>query len=301
MNLFDYTYGLVRQIPDGKISSYGAVASALGDIRASRSVGWMMNQNPDADTMPCYKLVHSDGRLGGFGLGIPDKIRRLQRDNILVKDGRIVDFERVFFNDFQTTYPLQILQKEQQTLQKKIMVTDDFDEIVTVAGVDVAYSPNAFDDACAAYVLMEYPQGKILEETTVLSKTFFPYVPTYLSYREFPIIEKLMNTVKHQLSVVLFDGNGVLHPRGCGLASHAGVVLDLPSIGVAKTPYKNLVRPENLLFLSKTSKKPVYVSPGHRVSLRTSKLIVQKVSVGRYPEPVRRAHLLAKSRLREIR
>ena len=70
MNLFEYTYDLVRQIPDGKISSYGEVAKALGDIVASRAVGRMMNQNPDANTMSCYKIVHSDARLGGFGLGI---------------------------------------------------------------------------------------------------------------------------------------------------------------------------------------------------------------------------------------
>ena len=93
MNLFEYTYDLVRQIPEGKISTYGTLAKALGDIVASRAVGRMMNQNPNADDMPCYKIVHSDGRLGGFGLGINDKIRRLRQDNILVKDGRIVDFE----------------------------------------------------------------------------------------------------------------------------------------------------------------------------------------------------------------
>ena len=77
MNLFDYTYDIVRQIPDGNISSYGAVAEALGDKIAARAVGRMMNQNPNADTMPCYKIVHSNGKLGGFGRGIDDKIRRL--------------------------------------------------------------------------------------------------------------------------------------------------------------------------------------------------------------------------------
>ena len=86
MDLFEYTYNLVRQIPDGKISTYGAVAKALGDIRASRAVGRMMNQNPDADDMPCFKIVYSDGRLGGFGLGIDDKIRRLMRENIDLKE-----------------------------------------------------------------------------------------------------------------------------------------------------------------------------------------------------------------------
>ena len=126
MNLFKYTYDLVRQIPEGRISSYGAVAEALGDKIAARAVGRMMNQNPDADTMPCYKIVHSDGRLGGFGLGIDDKIRRLKEDKINVEDGKIVDFESVFFNDFKTDFPLKKLRNQQIELSKKVILKDGF-------------------------------------------------------------------------------------------------------------------------------------------------------------------------------
>ena len=107
MDLYNITYDLVRQIPDGMVSSYGEIAKALGDIRASRAVGRMMNQNPNADTMPCFKIVKSDGSLGGFGLGIEDKIRRLSEDGMEVKDGKIVNFKKVFFNDFKTDYPLK--------------------------------------------------------------------------------------------------------------------------------------------------------------------------------------------------
>jgi len=107
MNLSDYTYYLVRQIPAGRVSTYGAVAKALGDKRYARVVGAYMNKNPDADTMPCFKIVKSDGSLGGFGLGINDKIRRLHNDGIEVKDGKIVDFHKVFFDDFRTEYPLK--------------------------------------------------------------------------------------------------------------------------------------------------------------------------------------------------
>ena len=112
MNLFTSTYDLVRQIPPGRVSTYGAVATALGDIIASRAVGRMMNQNPDPDTMPCFKIVYSDGRLGGFGRGIQDKIRRLGEDNIQVKDGKIVDFQHVFFDDFRTDFPLKHFRAE---------------------------------------------------------------------------------------------------------------------------------------------------------------------------------------------
>jgi len=113
MDLYEYTYDLVRQIPSGMVSSYGAVAESLGDKRASRAVGRMMNQNPNPDTMPCFKIVYSDGGIGGFGRGINDKIRRLKEDNISVKNNKIEHFEKVFFDDFKTEYPLRFLRKKQ--------------------------------------------------------------------------------------------------------------------------------------------------------------------------------------------
>ncbi len=107
MNLIEYTYSLVRQIPPGRVSTYGAVAKALGNRGYARAVGKWMNKNPNADTMPCFKIVSSNGTLGGFGLGLSDKIRRLKEDGISVKDGKIVNFEKVFFDDFKTSYPLK--------------------------------------------------------------------------------------------------------------------------------------------------------------------------------------------------
>lgn len=112
MNLCEYTYYIVKQIPPGRVSTYGAVAKALGNKNYARAVGKYMNKNPNADTMPCFKIVCSDGTLGGFGLGLEDKIRRLNEDNIKVKNNRIIDFEKLFFNDFKTDYPLKQNQKK---------------------------------------------------------------------------------------------------------------------------------------------------------------------------------------------
>jgi len=310
MNLFELTYDLVRQIPDGKVSTYGAVAKALGDIRASRAVGWMMNQNPDADSMPCFKIVHSDGRLGGFGLGIDDKIRRLNADNILVKDGKLVDFDSLFFDEFNTKFPLKQLHKEQEMLSVKVKTDDGFSEIETVAGIDVAYPNNAFDSACGACVIIDYQTKEILEEKTIFAKTMFPYIPTYLFYREFPVVEKLMKKITKKPSVILFDGNGVLHPKQLGLASHAGVCLKIPTIGVAKRLLYGSVNKDNITFQGKVrgyafqlkkNIKPVFVSSGHNVSLKTSVEIVKNLSVYKNPEPLRRAHFLAKQTLLESR
>ncbi|MEM4258332.1 MAG: endonuclease V [Candidatus Thermoplasmatota archaeon] len=307
MNLFQYTYNLVRQIPFGKLSTYGAIACALGDRIASRAVGYMMHQNPDPDTMPCFKIVHADGRLGGFGRGMPDKIRRLTAEGISVAKGRIVDFNHVFFDDFKTEYPLQQCQAAQRKLAQRVVLDDDFSEISTVAGIDVAYPQQAFDVACGAYVLMEYPTAEILETATVFQQTFFPYIPSYLAYRELPVIEALLKKIKTKPSVFLFDGNGVVHPRGCGLASHVGVLFNVPSVGVAKKRYsfdieKNEVTLERRpacteLVLSAQASKPVIVSPGHRVSLSTCVSLVKQLSTYNYPEPLRQAHILAKKML----
>jgi len=310
MNLFEYTYDLVRQIPPGRVSTYGAVAIALGDRVAARAVGRMMNQNPDADDMPCYKIVHSDGRLGGFGLGIDDKIRRLRQDSIEVHNGKIVNFEHVFFNDFRTQYPLQTLRQEQRNLGTKISLSDDETSFTTVAGVDVAYPDNEFDKACGACVVLDYDTLQVLEESVVFSPTDFPFISTYFSYRELPIVQKVISRLSSAPSLVLLDGNGILHPAGCGFASHAGVTLNLPTIGVAKTLLYGIVRDSRILigneqrgytFSVKQGRKPIYVSPGHRVSLPTSLKVVSHLCLFKNPEPLRRAHRLAQDTLREHR
>ena len=311
MNLFKYTYDLVRQIPPGKISSYGAVAKALGDNIASRAVGRMMNQNPNADTMPCYKIVHSDGRLGGFGLGTQDKIRRLQNDNVQVQQGKIIDFDNVFFNDFTTEYPLKKMQKQQQHLSTKVKTMDDFDTIETVAGIDVAYPPNEFENAYGAYVCVDYKTHEILEEKTMSLTPEFPYIPTYFSYRELPIITEVFKYVDHPPSILLIDSNGILHPRGCGLATHAGIHLNTPTIGVAKKLLTGEIQSHRIILnnkpcgyaLSSSSRAthPIYISPGHRVSMNTSKTVVQQLCRLKNPEPLRRAHQLAKKTLQKNR
>ena len=303
MNLFDYTYDLVRQIPDGKISSYGEVAKALGDKIASRAVGRMMNQNPDANSMPCFKIVHSDGRIGGFGLGIDDKIRRLKDDNVLVSDGKISNFESVLFKDFKTDYPLKDLRNEQIKLSKKVILKDNFNKLETVAGIDIAYPKNEFENATGACVVMDYETKEIVDEFTISSKTNFPYISTYLTYRELPVIEKLVKNLKTKPTIFMFDGNGILHPYSFGLASHAGVVLDVPSIGVAKSllygeiknrdVFINCEKKGFIYFSSSKVRNPIYVSPGHKVSFETSLQIVKHFCKYKIPEPLRKAHILA--------
>ena len=85
---------LLLQIPKGKVTTYGELARAMG-TRGYRFVGQLLHNNPYPDKYPCYKVVKSDGTLGGFALGCKDKIRRLKADGIEVKNGRVVCFEKV--------------------------------------------------------------------------------------------------------------------------------------------------------------------------------------------------------------
>jgi len=308
MNLFEYTYNLVRQIPDGNISSYGAIAEALGDKIAARAVGRMMNQNPNAETMPCYKIVHSNGRLGGFGLGIDDKVRRLNKVKIEVVNDKIVDFKSVFFKDFKTDFPLKNLRAEQIKLSKKVSLQDGFKKIDTVAGIDIAYPKNEFEEACGACVIMDYKTKDIIEKKTIFWETNFPYISTYLSYRELPIIWELVNILKSEPTIFMFDGNGILHPYGIGLATQAGINLNKPSIGVAKRLLYgdikgNIVKINGVkkgitFYSSEKIKRPVYVSPGHQISFESTLKIVKNLSKFKIPEPLRQAHILAKKTIK---
>jgi len=98
----DLVYKLLKQVPKGKVTSYRGLAKAAGNPRAARAVGGMMRRNPYAPSVPCHRVVYNDGRLGGFnGLsGIKDKIKILSKEGVSVKDGRIVDFKKRYFDAF---------------------------------------------------------------------------------------------------------------------------------------------------------------------------------------------------------
>ncbi|MEE9151159.1 MAG: endonuclease V [Thermoplasmata archaeon] len=307
MNFIDHFYSLVKQIPKGKVSTYGELARALGDIRASRAVGRMLNQNPYAPRIPCHRVVMSDGSLGGFGGGVDKKIALLESEGVEVSLGDIIDFTDVVFKDFETDYPLEKMRKEQNRLKKLVILEDDFSKIGTVAGVDVAYGDLGFG-ACTIY---DYKSMNLLKERTVEKEVEIPYIPTYLAFREFPMIKELINSLDEKPTVLLVDGNGVLHPYGMGIASHVGVKLGVPTIGVAKALLCGKVKREvnsvgeysevefegriiGYAFKSSPmAKKLIYISPGHKISFETAFSVVKRFCKHKIPEPIREAHALA--------
>ncbi len=307
MEFTEYFYLLVKQIPKGKVSTYGALARALGDIRASRAVGRMLNENPFAPVVPCHRVVMSDGSLGGFGTGTENKIRLLEKEGVEVKGNEIVDFDDVIFTEFESDFPLINMRDEQRFLKGRVELEDGFSEIETVAGVDVAYSDSGYGAAC----VYDYESQEVIEEKVTELNIDFPYIPTYLGFREIPIISKLMENLDNKPTVLLVDGNGVLHPYGMGIATHVGVKLDIPTIGCAKSLLCGAVKEDihkhrehseiefegrniGYAYLSSSrSKKPIFISPGHKVSFETSLDVVKRLSKFKVPGPLRDAHILA--------
>jgi len=183
-----------------------------------------------------------------------------------------------------------------------------------VAGVDVAYVK---EWSVGAVVVLDYASLKLVESQTVVCRTRFPYIPTLLSFRETPPTFLSIRKLQVQPDVFLVDAHGFAHPYRCGFASHLGVVIKKPTIGVAKSRLfgeVEKVKGERSVALLKhddevvgavvTTKlgcKPVFVSVGNMVSLETAVEIVKHCSRrSRVPEPVLRAHELAAVEKRKI-
>jgi len=183
-------------------------------------------------------------------------------------------------------------------------------EVKIVAGADVAFKDKE-RRIVSAVVLLEWGTWKKVEEQVVELPERFPYVPTLLSFREAPSIIAGLKRVKERPDVAFIDGQGRAHPFRCGLATHVGVVLNLPTIGVAKKrlfgvegPFEGntaLLRdPETgevigAAVLTKEGSRPIYVSVGHRVTLSQAVELVLKSTLKgrRLPEPILAAHRLA--------
>jgi len=304
-DLIKETYDLVAQVPEGKVTTYGEVAKALGDIVASRFVGLAMSQNEDIIRVPCRRVVQSDGFVGGYTPGGPVKKSRLLRsEGVEVRKGFVVDLERVVFKDFKTAYPLRKIRAIQRHLKRHLLIDRYTERITSVAGVDVAYEG---EHGFAAMVTLDPVSREVVDSRVVEGDARFPYVPTYLSFREIPIIRPLLKDLAEG-TIVMYDGNGILHPHGFGIASQLGVTFDVPTVGVAKKLLCGEISAKKAHWsravvyrgrvighaLAKTKdSKPVFASVGHRVSKGQAVDIVCEFLKHRVPEPVRMAHITA--------
>mgnify|MGYP000008798160 CR=1 FL=1 len=217
------------------------------------------------------------------------------------------------------SHPWKVTPKEAVRIQeegrRKLVLRPPRREFRTVAAGDVSYG-RGDDRLYAAVLLFSYPGLDLRESASACGRVPFPYLPGLLSFREAPVLLRAFSRLKTDPDLLLFDGQGIAHPRSMGLAAHLGLLLDRPSIGCAKSrlfgaeaepglPRGSLAplveggRTVGMVVRTRTGVKPVYVSPGHRMDLETSVRMVLSLGRGyRIPEPLRRAHLFV-NRLRE--
>lgn len=201
--------------------------------------------------------------------------------------------------------------KVQAELRQRLVLAWEGREISTIGGVDVSIHE---DYARAAIVVLSYPDLTALEGLTANAPLVFPYIPGLLAFREGPAILAAWEKLRISPDLIMFDGQGIAHPRGIGIASHMGLWLERPTIGVAKSRlygrhadpgplrgdraplYDEHLSERVIGMVLRTREKtnPLYVSPGHRIDVdHSAELVLRCTTQYRLPEPTRWAHKVA--------
>lgn len=192
----------------------------------------------------------------------------------------------------------------QRLVARSATVKDDFGELRLIGGVDQAFMDETI---ISAIVIMDYISLEVKECAYSIQPVNYPYIPTFLSFREGPVIVNTFIKLKMPPDILMVDGAGINHPRSAGIATHIGVALDVPTIGITKNILcgsgeepSNVGKVTSLiyegrnvgwLFKSEKRCRPIVVAPGHRVSIESSLSIVKNCLRGhKLPEPVRLAH-----------
>ncbi len=195
----------------------------------------------------------------------------------------------------------------QEVLRNRVILKKGISKVERIGGGDVAYSKNG-NRLFGAIAVLSFPNMEVMDMATANGDITFPYIPGLLSFREGPILIKTFQRLRVKPDAMIFDGQGIAHPRRMGLASHMGLWLDLPSVGCAKTSLlKEFINPEPLrgsfewiyqggkkvgaVLRTKEKVKPLFVSPGHCIDLLMSiRLVLETCRGFRMPEPLRKAH-----------
>lgn len=196
--------------------------------------------------------------------------------------------------------------KIQKDLKSNLSLKKSFNKIDKIAGVDVSYYQNKM---IAGVIIFKFPNLKIIERQSFVASINFPYIPGLLTFREGPSILSAFKKIKNEPDIILFDGQGIAHPRRMGIATHLGLFLNRPTIGCAKsrlsgkytsvgeqkgdyTPLKEGEEVLGVVLRTRKGVKPIFLSPGHKIDLPNSIEIVLKCIVKyRLPLPVREAHI----------
>jgi deoxyribonuclease V len=205
-----------------------------------------------------------------------------------------------------TLTPKQAIQLQTE-LQKKLVLQNSFKKIKLIAGCDLALDPRK-NIGFGGVVVYSWPDLKLVENKFAAKQLTFPYIPGLLSFREIPVLIEALTLLKTEPDLFIFDGQGIAHPRGLGIAAHMGLLLNKPSIGCGKSKLYGLYQEpgpksgDQAPLHSKTGEfigsvlrtkvgcNPVFISPGNHIDLQTSVEIILKCLDGyRIPKPTREA------------
>jgi len=194
----------------------------------------------------------------------------------------------------------------QKDLRTRVKIGNGFKKVRLVGGADVSFKKGK---GCAVCIVMRFPELETVEEVMVKGEIRFPYIPGLLTFREGPLLLRAFSRLREIPDVILFDGQGIAHPLGLGLAAHMGVLLGKPTLGCAKSRLVGDYREPGLergsvsvltykgrrvgsVLRTRTNVRPVFVSPGHLVGFGSSVRLVLECGRGyRIPEPTRLADI----------
>ncbi|MBD2461680.1 deoxyribonuclease V [Oscillatoria sp. FACHB-1407] len=198
----------------------------------------------------------------------------------------------------------------QHRLQSEVITTDQLEVVQHVAGVDVGFEEDGTVTRAAVTVLT-FPRLQLKEQVLARRPTSFPYIPGLLSFREVPAVLEALEQLQIIPDLLLCDGQGTAHPRRLGIACHLGLLTNIPSVGVGKSllvgthadvpdekgawvPLQHKGETIGAVVRTRVGTKPLYISPGHRISLKTAiAYVMQCTTKYRLPETTRFAHKLA--------
>jgi deoxyribonuclease V len=301
---------LLRQIPSGRVTTFGDLATALGDVAAARWAAQWIRETA-TNNLPTHRVVLRTGELRA------EQIQPLLAEGVPFVSASRVDLT-ARWSDFVTEFPLARLRDWQTNLTAHADWTSSVPVPDIVAGVDLSYpTPQT---AVAAYVAVEVATGAVVREITITAPVRFPYIPGYLTFRELPTLLMLLDEVRRQeplAPVILVDGTGRLHPRQSGLAVAVGVCGGCVTIGVSKHQLCGRLRDDDPLdgaptiwqhdqclgaILTRGAKRrTVFISAGNGLDLASCVRLVQSVwTTDRWPRPITRADALSRQQGRRL-
>lgn len=298
---------LVSQVPKGRVTTFKDVAEALGDPVAARAVGAMLAGPEAPEECPRHRVVLADGRVAGSINTARADARLLAKEGIEVKAGRVDGLDGVRFTKFKSNAPLRRLRQEQERLAGRRHPGPLPRRVDRLVGVDVAYGSG--DVAYAAAVEVDVTNFEVVRERGVRLDVDFPYIPTYLGYRELPAVEAVLDGWDLEGALLLIDGHGTIHPRRFGIACQAGMALRAPAIGVAKRLLygsydKASLKREGVASVLAGDERvgwairppsggPVFASPGNMVTMDEALELTRRSMGRRQPVPLELAHQAA--------